>query len=36
MQEINWIEINEYFLRFKDIIDEILFLEELLNNDSLQ
>lgn len=30
---MNWIEINEYFNFFKEIIDEIEMLEELLENN---
>lgn len=31
---MNWIEINEYFNFFKNIIDEIIMLEELLKNNA--
>ena len=30
---MNWIEINEYLNFFKEIIDEIEMLEELLENN---
>jgi len=30
---MNWIEINSYFLFIKQIVDEILLLEELLKEE---
>lgn len=30
---MNWIEINSYFLFIRQMVDEILFLEELLKEE---